>query len=107
MSSLSECPVCKLEGGFHDHDVKDGKHAQHEVPRELLKEPGWAKQAHEELKREIREKEAEAEAEAWVALNAILGIDQEDDEQADQIAAIAVDGTEDGEVPETSLSQAS
>ena len=46
------CPVCGMDGGFHDTDNKTGKHASHEVPRELLLEPGWAKEAHEELKRE-------------------------------------------------------
>jgi len=43
--AIALCPICGLEGGFHLSEV----HAQHEVPREVLKEPGWHKAAHEEL----------------------------------------------------------
>jgi hypothetical protein len=43
---VAPCPICGLEGGFHDTDNKAGKHAQHEVPREVLKDAGWAKEAH-------------------------------------------------------------
>lgn len=43
---MLSCPICDLDDGFHDHK----KHAEHEVPRELLKEAGWAKKAHEEWK---------------------------------------------------------
>jgi hypothetical protein len=34
------CPVCTLTGGFHDRDA----HAEHEVPRDLLKKTGWQKE---------------------------------------------------------------
>lgn len=52
------CPVCRQPGGFHLAAVHD----QHEVPRELLKESGWAKEAHEELKREQVERAAQIAA---------------------------------------------
>lgn len=42
-----------MEGGFHDHNDKQGKHAQHEVPRELLLEPGWHKIKDEPATEEI------------------------------------------------------
>jgi hypothetical protein len=48
----ASCPICGLGGGFHDSDEKESKHREHEVPRELLKEPGWAKEAYAELRRE-------------------------------------------------------
>lgn len=68
---MRPCPICGLEGGFHDSDDKNSKHAEHQVPRELLKESGWAKEAHAELKRERAEKEAERIA----ALEAELGVE--------------------------------
>lgn len=49
---MAPCPVCGLDGGFHDHNNKEGKHAQHEVPRALLLETGWHKEVHEKWKRE-------------------------------------------------------
>jgi hypothetical protein len=58
------CPFCDLEGGFHDHSDKESKHGQHEIPREKLLEPGWAKEAHEQLR---REQAAKAEAAALLA----------------------------------------
>lgn len=48
------CPICAEPGGFHLAAVHD----QRQVPRELLKEPGWVKEAHEEWKREQAERAA-------------------------------------------------
>jgi hypothetical protein len=56
---MRPCPTCHLTGGFHDTDNKTGKHAQHQVPREVLKESGWVQVAHEELKRERAAKKEE------------------------------------------------
>jgi hypothetical protein len=61
------CPTCHLTGGFHDSKDKDGHHARHQAPREVLKESGWAQAAHEELRREQARQRAEAEEAAWLA----------------------------------------
>lgn len=50
------CPVCGLPNGFHD----EKKHAEHEIPRHLLKESGWAKEAYKEMIRERKAAEADA-----------------------------------------------
>lgn len=50
---MEPCPVCGMGGGFHDHASKEGKHAQHEVPRELLLEPGWYKVKEEPVTEEV------------------------------------------------------
>jgi hypothetical protein len=67
---MAPCPVCCLEGGFHDA----GKHSEREVPRELLKEPGWVKTAHDAL---VQQKKA-ADAELAALLAEVLDLaDQE------------------------------
>lgn len=66
------CPVCGLPHGFHD----ESKHAEHEIPRHLLKESGWAKEAHKQL---IKERKA---AEADTALLAeVLALAEQEVEQ--------------------------
>lgn len=36
---MEPCPVCSWPGGFHNRAIHD----THEVPRELLLQPGWHK----------------------------------------------------------------
>lgn len=49
--------MCGEPGGFHDHV----KHAEHQVPADLLVESGWYKAEHERISKELAEVRRQAD----------------------------------------------
>lgn len=80
------CPICRQPGGFHLSAIHD----QHEVPRELLLEPGWVKEAHEKLKAERAAKEHAARVAAIA--------EQIVDEHAEILERLAAEPIEPGDI---------
>lgn len=69
------CPICGLEGGFHDIL----RHREHEVPRRVLKEAGWVKDVHEQWKQEQADRVAK-EVERQARLAEVTGLIDDDKE---------------------------
>lgn len=86
------CWICGLEGGFHDTDNKAGKHVQHEVPREVLKETGWHKLAHEELLRERAERDEMAALIAMQSFDAHERAEEAEHQNAEVVGWVGLDG---------------